>query len=444
MLIGHHYHGEIYGNVIQIFTNSPRSLSKPLYKDLNLPNGCKVFIHARYVLNLATPTYNNIVDELRFCAEHGYSGVIAHFGSNSTDKYLIRNVDKIIHATNEQLILETSAGGGALLGKTVDDIAAIYSKLNSASKKRVKFCIDTCHIFVCGHDWHTYIKEFSKKIGIDKLAAIHLNDSKTPMGGLTDRHEEIGKGFLFKDNKKLLEDILTFAHNNNIPLIIENDAPTLREQVAGCKEIIKNKMKISVELGEVYQAIGDIYRAEAYLNTAKLTKDSWTLKKKLAAVLAVPRTKILMKLQTLYGVGPKCAAKFYSMGMRTIKDVAKYKKLTKLQKIGVRYYKDLNQKINYKQAVKYAGKIQQRLGGSMVKVVVAGKFKYSTDSLSKDLDIILVTKKSTRAAIADVVSAFRGCIVEVIKGISYLIKFEGNKYYTHVDIKVTTEKLLPF
>jgi deoxyribonuclease-4 len=103
------------------------------------------------------------------------------------------------YANNEALlIMENNAGQGGSVGSTFNELGAIIKALDN--NRRVRVCMDTCHAFAMGYDIASAegcartMEEFDQEIGLDRLEAIHANDSKMPLGGLRDRHENIGDG----------------------------------------------------------------------------------------------------------------------------------------------------------------------------------------------------------------------------------------------------------
>ena len=102
-------------------------------------------------------------------------------------------------ATKDQktiVLLETMTGKGSEVGGKFEEIAEIIKKVDL--KDKVGVCFDTCHTFDAGYDivgnLEGVLEEFDRIIGIDKLKAVHLNDSKNALGSKKDRHEQIGKG----------------------------------------------------------------------------------------------------------------------------------------------------------------------------------------------------------------------------------------------------------
>ena len=112
-------------------------------------------------------------------------------------------------------VVETTAGQGTVLGHRFEQLAAIIDGVED--RERVGVCIDTCHIFAAGYDIssrHGYegtLRAFDQIVGLKKLVAIHMNDSKAPLGSHIDRHEHIGKGkigregfrYIMKDDRLL-------------------------------------------------------------------------------------------------------------------------------------------------------------------------------------------------------------------------------------------------
>lgn len=242
----------IGGNCMQIFTGSPQSLE--LGKVYELPKAEKAeikaalkdfptYIHSKYLLNFGRPLIpkNKIflkryIQELDLAVELGMHGVVLHFGiavggSQKEEAYanMIKSVVYCVENADKKAvpILETNSCENNLFGNTIDNIAYIYHELPKKIQARVKFCIDTCHIFVCGYPiqepggWGKYIQEFEKKVGKNKIAVVHLNDSSTPLGGRIDKHADIGAGHIFKNNPGALREIVGWCSKKSIPAILE-------------------------------------------------------------------------------------------------------------------------------------------------------------------------------------------------------------------------------
>ncbi|MEM0127743.1 MAG: deoxyribonuclease IV [Thermoplasmatales archaeon] len=174
-------------------------------------------IHASYLINLGTPeddklkkSYEAFLDEIRRADRLGVKRLIfhpgAHMGSGE-EKALTRISDSMNRAIEETkrsnviLVVENTAGQGSVVGYSIEHLEFILRHIEE--KGRVGFCIDTCHAFQAGYDLNRdldgFISEIDGKLGIKNIAAVHLNDSKYPLGKHLDRHENLGKGHLSKD-----------------------------------------------------------------------------------------------------------------------------------------------------------------------------------------------------------------------------------------------------
>jgi len=217
--------GEAIGaECVQIFATSPRQWDVKLPKEFEIApyrtalkesSVKKVFIHAPYLINLASPdaeiykkSLNNLMGNVNISEMIGAEGVIFHLGSAKDSdkttafqkqvdalKYVVKN-----HTGKTKIILENSAGGGNKFGASIEDIAMIIKAVGS---KRLAVCFDTAHAFEAGiissytqDTLRTFLNSFDKLIGIDRLVAMHINDSKTEFASNHDQHENIGKGLI--------------------------------------------------------------------------------------------------------------------------------------------------------------------------------------------------------------------------------------------------------
>ncbi|MEM3852643.1 MAG: deoxyribonuclease IV [Methanomassiliicoccales archaeon] len=213
---------QIGADVIQIFTrNQMQWKAKPLQPDQASDfraavKGSRlkaVVAHASYLLNFASPdsslrskSIEAALDEIHRCELLGVGVYIFHPGSHSStseEEGIQREAESlktILDRTEEggvQLALEGMAGQGDTICHSFESIAEVLRRVES---KRQMVCLDTCHLFAAGYDMSTAegVREtlglFKDKIGMGKLAAIHLNDSKGKRGSRLDRHQNIGKG----------------------------------------------------------------------------------------------------------------------------------------------------------------------------------------------------------------------------------------------------------
>jgi deoxyribonuclease IV len=209
---------------VQIFTQSPRAWRPTNHDPANFERFKKrrdevgvngVVCHALYLINLATPdetiyeksvtTLMNTVDVA--CAVDA-DGVVFHVGShlgagfNTGLEKVLPAVEQVLELCNDTtwLLMENSAGAGGTIGRSVEELATIYERLDR--HPRLGVCLDSCHLYVSGVDvtdraqLDTLLDEVDDAIGLDRLRALHVNDSAAPLGSNRDRHANIGDGLL--------------------------------------------------------------------------------------------------------------------------------------------------------------------------------------------------------------------------------------------------------
>jgi deoxyribonuclease IV len=170
--------------------------------------------HASYLINLASgdaalweKSVAGMVVELDRAEQLGIKYVVVHPGAHPGIEEAdgIANVIRGINAvhnrlpkTKSQMLLETTAGQGTSLGHRFEQLAAMLNGVQAP--ERVGICVDTCHIFAAGYrivekkDYLATFRAFEETIGLNKIRAFHLNDSKKDFGSRVDRHEHIGHG----------------------------------------------------------------------------------------------------------------------------------------------------------------------------------------------------------------------------------------------------------
>jgi len=217
--------GEAVGcEAIQIFSRSPRMLrnTKPLalgeiaaFRDnLAAHRIARAIVHANYLINLASPSKQMLqvaraafVDELNRAQQLGLQDVVFHPGAHlgKGEAFGIRTIAASLdwclsHAEAPDVfaVLENTAGAGSVIGYTFDQLAEIIEA--SSVQHRLGVCVDTCHTFAAGYDFRTregyedLIRTLEETVGLARIRAFHLNDSKGDLGSHADRHENIGKG----------------------------------------------------------------------------------------------------------------------------------------------------------------------------------------------------------------------------------------------------------
>ncbi len=193
-----------------------------------------VVAHGSYLVNLAgkadvrRKSITAMRDELDRCERLGIEYLVFHPGSRENAD---EGIGLIAEALNEivadrtgltKILLETTAGQGNYIGHTFEQLAAILERLERP--KRFGVCLDTCHIFAAGYDIrtpHAYRKtmdEFDRTIGLERLLAVHLNDSVRGLGSRVDRHAHIGLGEIGLTG---FAEIVNDQRLANLPMILE-------------------------------------------------------------------------------------------------------------------------------------------------------------------------------------------------------------------------------
>jgi deoxyribonuclease IV len=217
--------GALGMDTVQIFTkNNNQWRAKPLsdedvrlFKEAVAAHNLRVpCAHDSYLINIGSPdndlwekSLDALVVELERAEALGLTGVVMHPGSH-VGSTADEGLDRIVHALDEairrtqgsavELWLETTAGQGTNLGHRFEHIAQLIARANDSS--RLGVCVDTCHIFAAGYgirtkpEYKATIDELDDVVGLDRVRAFHLNDSKKPQGSRVDRHDHIGEGAL--------------------------------------------------------------------------------------------------------------------------------------------------------------------------------------------------------------------------------------------------------
>jgi deoxyribonuclease-4 len=236
---------EMGAEAIQIFSGAPQAWRRKDYRPEEVEayraraaqTGIQpAFLHGVYLVNLATDNQEHLAKSLdalthdmNACHLLGASGVIFHLGSHRGAGFdhvfqqVVQSVRGIVDATPEDtwLILENSAGMGGSVGSKFDELGRIIREVGSP---RVKVCLDTQHMFAAGYDVKTKdglgaaMSEFAAEVGLDTLVAVHANDSKCPLAGGVDRHENIGEGHIGLDG---LQNVMSHPAFRDVPFLLE-------------------------------------------------------------------------------------------------------------------------------------------------------------------------------------------------------------------------------
>ena len=234
---------------VQVFTSSPQQwYAKPITQDIvrdfmeaQIETGItSVVCHDSYLVHLsavdedlARKSKAKLTDEMLRCGLLGIEFVVSHMGSYKNQEpaeAVLKVAEAALQILDETpdcvtLCMETTAGQGHSLNSRFEQITMILEIC--AGHPRLCVCLDTCHVFVAGYDIRTKetfeatFAEFDRLIGLDRLRAIHCNDSKKELGSHIDRHEDIGKGFIGDEAFRLL---VNDPRLEDIPMLLETEA----------------------------------------------------------------------------------------------------------------------------------------------------------------------------------------------------------------------------
>ena len=235
----------IGATAMQIFTKTPNMWREPVItreiatafkKSRDDHPVATAVSHDSYLINLASPdpalwtrSREAFGGELRRSEALGLDGIVSHPGNfiAEHDAGLEQNARAITEALRTvpgevMVFLETTAGGGTVLGRSFEELRAIRDLIGDDVRHRVGFCADTCHLYSAGYDlvndYDGVWASWDRIIGLMHLRCIHMNDSKTPFASRKDRHELIGEGSLGLDPFRRLMQDPRFA---TIPKILE-------------------------------------------------------------------------------------------------------------------------------------------------------------------------------------------------------------------------------
>ncbi len=252
------------GNTFMFYTGAPqntvrmplndnltfKALEKMKENNISLDN---VVVHAPYIINLANNkdldkynfSINFLKQECNRCTDLFVKKLVLHPGSHvgcGSDvgiNNIINALNEVLKESDTTILLETMAGKGTEVGKTLEEIKQIIDGV--IYKDKIGICLDTCHLFDAGYD----VSKFDEILDIlesynllDKVLCVHVNDSKNICGSHKDRHENIGYGVIGFDN---LINIIYNKRLEQVPKILEtpyiNDLPPYKEEI----EMIKDK-----------------------------------------------------------------------------------------------------------------------------------------------------------------------------------------------------------
>ncbi|WP_314003550.1 deoxyribonuclease IV [uncultured Paenibacillus sp.] len=206
-----------------IYTGAPQNTRRKPIEDLYIEEGKAVMqangigeivVHAPYIINLGSYKEETFELAVRFLQEEvrrthriGVKNIVLHPGAY-TDKdpeygiaRIAEGLNEVLEGTKEtdvSIALETMAGKGTEIGRSFEEIASIIDKVKH--NDRLTVCMDTCHMNDAGYDLigdlDGTLAEFDRIVGLDRVAVVHINDTKNPRGSGKDRHAPVGAGFL--------------------------------------------------------------------------------------------------------------------------------------------------------------------------------------------------------------------------------------------------------
>lgn len=249
------------GNTFQFFTRNPRGgAAKPIdekdieaFKTFAKENNINIILaHAPYTLNacsadadvrnFAKQVFADDLKRMEYIPGNMYNfhpGSHVKQGVDTGIEYIAQMLNEVLDKNQHtKVLLETMAGKGTEIGRSFEELQMIIEKVEL--NNNLGICLDTCHIYDAQYNivdnLNGVIDELDKVIGLDRLCAIHLNDSKNPFASHKDRHELIGKGYIGIDT---FNNIVSNEKLRNIPMYLEtpNDMEGYAKEIAMLKHM---------------------------------------------------------------------------------------------------------------------------------------------------------------------------------------------------------------
>lgn len=247
---------------LQVFTSSPRQwYSAPVSDEQVLDfqraredtGIVDVVSHDSYLINLCAPTpeiakksFQGLKGEIERCARYGIDRVVSHLASykgQDPGETLLVVAERVLEVLAETpdsvtLLMETTAGQGSSINSRFEEMAILLEQ--TKGHPRLGVCLDTCHVFAAGYDIRTdegYAKTFAQfdaLVGLDRLRAIHVNDSLKPFGSRVDRHADIGEGEI---GPRAFELLVNDERFRRVPMLLETDAERHQENLDRLKSL---------------------------------------------------------------------------------------------------------------------------------------------------------------------------------------------------------------
>jgi deoxyribonuclease-4 len=261
-------HGAAVGaEAIQIFTrNQMQWACRPLsadeasaFREALAGSGVRrVLTHGSYLMNLASPNPDFLsksraclVTEIERCHLLGVPYVVLHPGAHMGQgeeaglAAIARSLDDVLERTQGlevMPLLEVTAGQGTCLGHRFEHLAGIFDRVRHP--ERIGVCLDTCHLYAAGYDiatpqgYERTLGAFARIVGLRKLKAIHLNDSRRELGSRVDRHARAGEGLLGLDT---FARIVNDRRFRGLPLVVETPGPLAewKKEIARIRALVR-------------------------------------------------------------------------------------------------------------------------------------------------------------------------------------------------------------
>lgn len=253
---------KIDANTFQFFTRNPRGTKAKAmnpedvnhYLDFAREHGInQILAHAPYTLNacsaneglrtLARDTMKDDLERMEYTPGNCYNfHPGSHVGQGAEDgiRYISDMLNQVLtpelHTT---VLLETMSGKGSEVGREFEELREILDRVEQ--KDHMGICLDTCHVWDAGYDiagdLDGVLNRFDRIIGLDKLKAIHLNDSQNPLGAHKDRHAKIGEGYI---GFEALKRMTVHPALKDLPFYLEtpNDLSGYAKEIAMMREIV--------------------------------------------------------------------------------------------------------------------------------------------------------------------------------------------------------------
>jgi deoxyribonuclease-4 len=250
----------IEANTLQFFTRNPRGSkakkieekdTNALRKIMEENQFAQIMGHAPYTLNPCSPeervrefaleVMEDDIKRMEYLPNNLYNFHPGSFVGQDVEigmGYIIETLNHIIKPEQTTIVLlETMAGKGTEIGRTFEELKQILDGVKLQDKMGV--CLDTCHVYDAGYDivndLEGVLLEFDRIIGLDKLYAIHFNDSKNPFSSSKDRHEKLGEGSLGMD---AFIRMINHPKLKDLPFILEtpNEVPGYAQEIKRMRE----------------------------------------------------------------------------------------------------------------------------------------------------------------------------------------------------------------